>query len=480
MTRRSLPASAFVILVALAVVALSGAQRGTDTASHVVIISLDGFGGWALDDPTLHVPTLRQLAAEGASAKRMRPVNPTVTWANHTSMVTGVTPAKHGVIFNGLLLRQPSIPPRVEPWRDKSELVHAKTIYDAVHDRGMTTAQVNWVAIQNAPTITYEFGERPAPTGQVSQELVKGNVISAEDLASFAKRDITWRDGVWTKAAVHILREHRPNLLLVHLLALDTTQHRFGPRTPEARHAMEQLDTEVAAIVDTIDKSDLAPRTTTFVVSDHGFKTVRQRIYPNAAFAKAGLLHQTGGKVPAADVYAVSEGGSAFVYVTKPDPSGALLARARKALAGIEGIAAVVEAADYPKYGLPLPSASDQMGPLMLEAKEGYAFSDGAGGAIISESELGGLGAHGYPNTDPDLAALFIASGRQIKRGTILETIDNIDIAPTAAQLLGVELPNVDGKVERELFGRVVKETRPTTKTKPRTKTELGLSRDTR
>jgi predicted AlkP superfamily pyrophosphatase or phosphodiesterase len=318
----------------------------------------------------------------------------------------------------------------------------------------MTTAQVDWVAIQNAPTITWEFAERPAPAAAIAQELVSAHVISADDLASFAKHDITWRDAMWTKAAVHILREHRPNLLLFHLLALDSTQHRFGPRTPEAQRAMEQLDAQVAAIVDTIDKSGLAPRTTIFVVSDHGFKTVKRRIYPNAAFAKAGLLQARGGKVPEADVYAVSEGGSALVYVTKPDPSGALLARARKALAGIEGIAAVVDASEYPKYGLPLPSASDQMGPFMLVAKDGYAFSDGAGDGIVGESELGGLGAHGYPNTDPDLAALFIVSGRQIKRGAILETIDNIDVAPTAAELLGVKLPSVAGKARAEIYQR--------------------------
>ena len=46
----------------------------------------------------------------------MRPVNPTVTWPNHTTLITGVTPAKHGVLFNGLLRRDPGVPPVVEPW----------------------------------------------------------------------------------------------------------------------------------------------------------------------------------------------------------------------------------------------------------------------------------------------------------------------------------------------------------------------------
>ena len=162
-------------LLLLLVLLLVGTQAGRSTAqtrpasaNHVVIISLDGFGSWALDDPYLPVPTLRRLAASGAVARSgMVPVNPTVTWANHTSMVTGVTPARHGVLYNGLLIREPGVPPRVEPWRDKSELVHARTLYDAAHERRLSTAQVDWVAIQNAPTITWEFPERPAPTDQI-------------------------------------------------------------------------------------------------------------------------------------------------------------------------------------------------------------------------------------------------------------------------------------------------------------------------
>jgi len=45
----------------------------------VVVISLDGFPAYALDDPRLPIPTLRKLAREGAAATSMRPVNPKVT-----------------------------------------------------------------------------------------------------------------------------------------------------------------------------------------------------------------------------------------------------------------------------------------------------------------------------------------------------------------------------------------------------------------
>lgn len=427
--------------------------RATAAGNHVVVISLDGFAGWAMDDPYLPIPTLRRLAARGVTAtKGMVPVNPTVTWANHTSMVTGVTPAKHGVLFNGLLFRDPGVPPRVEPWRDRNEMVKAKTLYDAAHERGMTTAQVDWVAILNAPTITWEFPERPDPGGQVARELVKSGALSQSDLETFHTRNIAWRDHIWTLAAAHILRQHRPNLLMFHLLNLDSTQHRYGPRTPAALNTMALLDAQVATIVKTIEETGLAQRTTIFVVSDHGFKLVKRQIRPNAALLKAGLLQMEQNKIARAEAYSVPEGGTALAYVTVPDTSGAVLKRMKDALAGIEGIEAIVEPQDYARYGLPQPGDNTQMGALFLIAKDGYAFSADAGDQVVVDAPAASLGSHGYVATDPDLRALFIASGRGIRSGTTVESVNTIDLAPTMARLLGLDLGQVDGRVLTDIL----------------------------
>ena len=99
---------------------------------------------------------------------------------------------------------------------------------------GLTTAQVDWVAILNAPTITWEFPERADSKGAIAREMIRAGIISEADADAFAQKNIVWRDAMWTAAASHILRRHRPNLLLFHLLNLDSTQHRYGPRTPAA------------------------------------------------------------------------------------------------------------------------------------------------------------------------------------------------------------------------------------------------------
>lgn len=441
-----------LVLACLAAATLLRPAGSAQGPPHVVIISLDGFPAWALDDPHLPVPTLRRLGASGAVAAGMRPVNPTVTWPNHTSMITGVTPAKHGVLFNGLLVRERGVPPRVEPWRDKADMVRVPTLYDAAHARGLTTAQVDWVAIYNAPTVTWEFRERPDPANPVSRELVEAGLVSAADIADFGSRNIVFRDHVWTMAAAHIVRRHKPNLLLFHLLNLDSTQHRYGPRTPAAMSVMALLDSQVATLMRAIEESGTAARTTVFVVSDHGFKAVRRHIRPNAAFREAGLLRAEAGRTVQADVYAVPEGGTAIVYVTVPDDNGARLARAKEALAGIEGLEAIVEAPGFAQYGLPPPADGGQMGSLLLVAKDGYAFTGDAAEPIVGDSPPASLGTHGYPASDEDLHALFIASGRGIRPGVRLDTVATVDLAPTAARLLGVELANVDGRVIEEIL----------------------------
>jgi predicted AlkP superfamily pyrophosphatase or phosphodiesterase len=370
-----------------------------------------------------------------------------VTWPNHTTLVSGVTSAKHRVLYNGLLKRDPGVPPRVEPWLPRDQMVHAPTLYDVAHARGMTTAQVDWVAIMSAPTITWEFPERPAPDGKIAQELVKAGVLTQVELETFATRNIVWRDRIWTEAAAHIIRTHRPNLMMFHLLALDSVQHRYGPRTLAATATMALLDSQVAQIVAAVERAGIGARTTYIIVSDHGFKLVKRQIRLNAAFAQAGLLTLQDGKVTASQVYAVPEGGSAIVYLTAPDPAGDLIARAKKAIAGVEGVDAIVEPAGYSRFGLPQPSATDQMGVLFVTPKEGYAFTAPADGDVVVNATEGSLGAHGYPAADPDLSSLFLASGAGIRAGVTLDVVENVDVAPTMAELLGLKLENVDGKV---------------------------------
>jgi predicted AlkP superfamily pyrophosphatase or phosphodiesterase len=411
----------------------------------VLLISIDGLPGWAFEDPKLPVPTLRRMAAEGAFAKAMTASNPSVTWPNHTTMVTGVPPAKHGVLYNGLLVRQgPTSPPKVDPGRDKSELVRAVTVYDLARKAGLTTAQVDWVAIQNASTITWEFPEIPSPKGRVEQELIAAGVLTASDVQDFRKANITWRDQIWTRAAAHIIEKHKPNLLLFHLLNLDSTHHRYGPRTLASYSAIAFADSRVGEILDALSKAGLKDRATVFVVSDHGFKTIHRSIRPNAVLREQGQLKTA---------YAVPEGGIAMLYVTDPEQRARLVPRLKEIFRGMEGIDRILEPRDYAAFGFPDPASNDQMADLVLAAKTGYGFAASQEGKPLMDiAPSDSIGQHGYLSTDPEMDATFLAWGYGIRSGVRLDRVSNTDIAPTIAALLGLQMDRVTGKELRSIL----------------------------
>jgi hypothetical protein len=120
---------------------------------------------------------------------------------------------------------------------------------------------------------------------------------------------------------------------------------------------------------------------------------------------------------------------------------------------GPTGFTGWTDRAEYGSLGLPQPSSDPQVGALLLTAKSGYAFAAGAiGEKTVADAPEGSLGTHGYISSDAEIQALFIASGRGIKPGVKLQSVDNVDVAPTAAKLLGVELKNVDGKALTEIL----------------------------
>jgi predicted AlkP superfamily pyrophosphatase or phosphodiesterase len=401
----------------------------------VIVISLDGLPASALNDPRLPVPTLRKLIANGTFAP-LTPVNPTVTWPNHTSMVTGVAAEEHGLLANGTITPTGAWPPmKVEPWVPKERMVHVPTVYDAVFKAGLTTAQIDWVAIHQAQTITWAFSEWATADGPLEKEMIERGFLTTAEVTDFSKANILYRDQVWTRAAEYLIKYHQPDLLLYHLLSLDSTHHEYGPDTHGGRVAMAFLDACVARVVNAVRDAGLMERTTFLVVSDHGFKAFTKEIRANIALDAAGLK----GKV-----WVLPEGGTAYVYMN-PREAAELAPRARKALEGVEGIERVMAPEEYAALGLPTPEKDPQFGQLLLAAKTGYSFSGATGGPVTAAVPQQ-RGSHGYLASDPDMAAIFIASGRGVTAGTKLGSVANSGIAPTIAELLGVSLPTAKGK----------------------------------
>src|SRR5258707_1365657 len=94
---------------------------------------------------------------------------------------------------------------------------------------------------------------------------------------------------------------------------------------------------------------------------------------------------------------------------------------------------------------------SDQAPDLVLAATPDYMFSKESDGEFVTPAEGG---THGYLNTDPKMQAIFLAWGAGIPSGIQLGDISNLDVAPTIAVLLGLELLHTRGHAIPEIVGR--------------------------
>jgi predicted AlkP superfamily pyrophosphatase or phosphodiesterase len=409
----------------------------------VILISLDGFPAYDLDDPKLPIPTLRELMGNGSWAKSMQPINPTWTWPNHTTMVTGVDARKHGVLYNGVLRRHDNpLTVKIDLTVPKVEMVRVPTVYDVAQQSGLTTAQVDWVAINDAPTITWAFPEKASPSDAVVKEMVAKGLLTLGDISNDGHPSIVWRDQIWTWAGAYLIKEHKPNLLLFHLLSLDSTHHNYAPATLASYDAIAFLDSCVRKLVDATKAAGIFERTTFLVVSDHGFRRVDKQIWLRNVLNEAHF---------GPEVQAIPEGGSGMIYVSAGHRNE-LIDKVAATFAGTEGVARVVKESDFSALGYPLPSSNPQMPDLLVLAKPGYGFAGekkGAGPSVAATESA--VGAHGYPNTDPDMQAIFIACGYGIKKGLTLEPVRNTKIAATVAALLDLKLPNAESPISQAL-----------------------------
>lgn len=441
------------VLLAVAFGAAASNAAAAGTNHLVLLITIDGLSARSLNAPDASLPTLRKLAAEGAVAEGLRVSNPTVTWPNHTTLVTGVHPDKHGVLFNGLLRRHD------DGWgvaldgaQDQTNLLKVSTVFDVLHAAGLRTAGVNWPCTRRSTTLDDNFPDVPGAiahtTPRLRAELRRAAILPDDNDSAFRARGTSAGDETWTATVNHLLRTRRPEFLMLHLLATDTAQHRHGPDSQIFSAAAATADTQLVEILRTIEAVGWRDRTTLFVTSDHGFTAINKIIRPNVVLRKAGLFRPA----PNRRAQCVSEGGTAFVYFTRTTSRAEDRAKVLDLFKGHEGILEAVEAARFPSLNLPAPAVNPQMGDLLLVAKADYAFDDEWVDDDAVAELPGTAGSHGYPASNAEMNGVFVAWGRGIKPGVKLGLVDNRDVAPTIAALFGLKLPTADGRVLTEIL----------------------------
>jgi predicted AlkP superfamily pyrophosphatase or phosphodiesterase len=264
--------------------------------------------------------------------------------------------------------------------------------------------------------------------------------VTQEQVAKFGEKSTpAWHDQVWTDAAVDIIERHTPDLLLLHLLETDSIQHAYAPLTPAAYAAYAYADRCLERVVNAVNRVGALDRTTFFILSDHGFSSFTHTISPNAGLLQLGLLHKEDNSYRG-KVWVKAEGGAAELFVHDEKQRAELVPKLKSYFEGIEGVQHVYTNEEARSIGMPSESDTDQAPQLYLTAKPDFAFGDGIDSDIINTHPP--RGAHGYLNTTSDMQALFVASGAAIRSGIRLNTISNLQVAPTIAKILGLQLPD--------------------------------------
>jgi predicted AlkP superfamily pyrophosphatase or phosphodiesterase len=406
----------------------------------LVLLSIDGLRpDYILEAGThgLKIPNLRRMLADGAHATAVRGVLPTVTYPSHTTLVTGTSPARHGICSNNTFDPEAR---NQQGWYWYASDIRVPTLWDEAAKAGLVTANVHWPVTVGAG-FTFNLPQYWRTGTADDRKLLRE--LSTPGLLDFLQRELPpYADGIdeslpgdqrRAEYAVRLLRLKRPGFMTIYLTALDHIEHQFGPFSPEANETLEQIDLLVGNI-----RTAAGPETVLSVVSDHGFAPLSKEVHLQTRFREAELIQtDDAGHVKS---WLASAWGSA-IEIQAQAPAGtrekvaALLGNLAKDAAS--GVARVLDSEEVKRLG-----GCDAA--FFVDWKPGFNSGGHLTGPLVTDSTS--RGTHGLPPYRKEMNAAFLIAGPGIPGGISLGEIDMRDVAPTLAPILGVKLAEAEGR----------------------------------
>ena len=434
---------------------IADGQTRVQAARHVILVSIDGFAAFHLADSSIELPNIRALAAAGAAAESSETVFPSVTHPSHTTLVTGVTPRRHGVVDNNVTDRRTgksfhitSLPRR--------ESVRVPTLFDAVRQAGLRSSSFFWPETRDDPAIDFNIAEVFGATGGADPQAVTPGFLD-ELRAAHVPIDTYYAfygnpfaqgagDLALTQAAAHVFRRQKPALTAIHLLVTDEVQHEFGPAHYLSRAALTTADHAVGLLRQAVADAGLTAETTFVVGADHGFITVKDEMNVSSLIASPELDGRV--RWTADKWYLFAERTARF----EPARDDAAFERVLSRLSGTKGIARVIRPKDF--AGLGVPDYDDNpyaRGHVIVAADADlHLVIDPKSATVERRRKAAPYHGHGYLPEHPSMRPLLVLSGAGVAVGRSLGHVRNIDVAPTIAALLGLSLDSVEGRVLRD------------------------------
>ena len=414
-------------------------------AEPVLLISIDGLQPADVIDAEkrgIEIPNLQRFIKEGSYASGVRGVLPTVTYPSHATLLTGVSPDKHGIIgntsFDPLQINQGG-------WFWYASDFKVPTLWDAVTQAGMTTANVHWPVSVNAKSIKWNIPQiwrtGHADDTKLMKALATPGLIESleQKLGAYAPGIDETIEGDETRGrfAVELITQQKSDFATVYLTALDHEQHVEGPNTPKAHAILKRIDAIVGRLVSA--HTNAHSDAVVAVVSDHGFSKVDTEINLYRAFIDAGLITlDASGKITSWEAAPWNSGGSSAIVLARPDDN-ALKTKVFNLLTTLKSdpknrISAIADPAEVKQLG----GNREASFYVNLESDAYAGNFKGRDAPLVGPSSSKGM--HGYFPTDPLMRSAFMMMGPGIAKGRSLGEIDMRSIAPTLAKILGVSL----------------------------------------
>jgi predicted AlkP superfamily pyrophosphatase or phosphodiesterase len=409
----------------------------------VLLVSIDGLRpDYVVDAGAqgLKIPNLKRMVADGTYASGVRGVLPTVTYPSHATLVTGVSPSRHGICANTTFDPDGR---NQNGWYWYASDIREPTLWEEAHKRGLITANVHWPVTVGAKidfNLPQIWRSGTADDRKLLRELATPGLLDLleRDLPPYADGadESLAADQRRTAYAVRILQLKRPAFMTFYLASLDHVEHEYGPHTKEANSTLEEIDKLIGNL-----RRAAGDEMVMAVVSDHGFLPVTKEVNLLTRFREAGLIDaQDYTHVKSWNAAEWASGASSAVIVNSKAPPETK----RRTMAVLEktvkdpdaGVARILDSNEIQRLG---GCPAD----FWVELKPDFTFGPQATGPLVTDSKTRGM--HGFLADRREMNAVFFVAGPGIARSKSLGEIDMRDIAPTLAAVLGIKLEAAEG-----------------------------------
>lgn len=425
---------------------------------YVIVISFDAVSEEDLEFLSKQ-PNFSKLIKNGALIKNVESVYPSLTYPAHATIVTGKYPKNHGVINNTVLDFKNDNP----DWYWYRKYIKGDTIFDLAEKSGMKTCSILWPVTARSK-ITYNMPEifcTKRYDNQILKSALAGSKIYQVNMNKrfgYLRQGMEepYLDNFATEVAKKTIRELKPNLILLHLIDSDSQKHKYGIENKEVIESLKRHDERLGEIIESLKLAGIYEDSTIIALGDHSQINVNNVIKLNSILMKNDLINVNGNKIKSYKAIAKSCDGSSYIYL-KNKNDVETRKKVRDILNELKNKYSNVIEEVYNNEEIKNLGA-DINASFMIEAKRGYYFIDdflGEAIEVIDESskikhKL--RASHGYLPSRDNYKTFFIAYGKTIKKGVVLEKGKLINHGPTIAKILEIDLRDCDGIVEERIL----------------------------